>query len=238
MPQAKLALFLLCLPLAAQIHLSACTPTDSGFTGGSCYVAGVPLPTGAPNYFAQERGGDFGYSFPVVDGQYTVTLHFIESSSAVSGPGQRKFSVSINGSPVLTAFDLAAVAPLNTPVDRPFPVTVSGGAGITIAFSTVVRRAVVSAIDITPVVAPINPFPGCASDGASGITCSGAVVANGGLSGGPFDPTITWGGITYRLPAGDGTGKRLQDSGVAACGKLDPTFLANSPTCHQLIWAP
>jgi len=225
---------LLCLPLSAQIHVSACTPSDFGFTGGDCFKAGVTLPAGAPPYLGQERGGDFSYHFPLADGQYAVVLHFIENSVAITGPGQRIFSVSINGSSFLSNFDLAVPGPLNTPVDRTLTVTATGGTGITITFSTIVRRAVVSDIDITPVAAaPANPFPGCQSDGAGGIACAGTIQWD---STGVFDPTITWGGVTYRLPPpGDGTGKALHDSGVVPCGNIAPTALSKGPTCHQIV---
>ena len=150
-------LFLLVSVCTAQIHVSACTSGDSGFTGGTCYTSPIPLPAGAPSYLQQERYGNFSYRFPVTDGQYAVTLHFVENSTAISGAGQRQFSVSINGVPLLTAFDLAAEAALNTPIDRSFPVLAAGGAGLTIVFTTVVRNAVVSAIDITPVLPPLDP---------------------------------------------------------------------------------
>lgn len=226
----------------AQVHINACGQGDTGFSGGTCFAAGLPLPAGAPAYLANERGGDFSYQIPVADGSYTVTLHFIENSTAVTAVGQRVFNVSINGGAVLTSLDLAAIAPLNTPVDRTFAsITAAGFNGITIAFSTVVRRAVVSAIDVTPVLPPVNPFPGCASDGANGLHCSGSIAAGFGTT---FDSAITFNGITYRFPpkvdsAGnpiDSTGKLLVDSGPAACGNLDPAFLATGPTCHQFVW--
>lgn len=225
--------FLLAFTLLAQIHVNACTPTDSNFTGGTCYTSPIPLPVGAPLYLQQERYGNFSYRFPVADGAYTVALHFIENSTAVTAVGQRVFSVGINGVALISSLDLTATAPLNTPVDRSFPITASGGTGISITFTATIRNAVVSAIDITPIVAPTNPFPGCSSDGASGISCSGGFSAGGGST---FDFTITWGGITYRFPTGDGTGKVMADSGLVPCGNLDPKFLATNPTCHQFIW--
>jgi hypothetical protein len=148
-------LLFLALPLLGQVHVNSCSRGDTGFSGGTCYTSPIALPAGAPSWLALERYGNFSYRFPMADGIWNVTLHFIENSSAISGVGQRQFSVSINGVPVLTSFDLAAAAPLNTPVDRSFPVTVTGGVGVTIAFTTVVRNAVVSAIDISGPPAPV-----------------------------------------------------------------------------------
>lgn len=142
-------LFLLALPLAAQVHIEACGPTDSGYSGGTCYTSPIVLPAGAPAYLQRERYGNFSYHFALPDGQYTVTLHMIENSTAITGPSQRVFSVSVNAVPAISNLDLAAVAPLNTPIDRTISTAASGN-GITIAFTTIIRNAVVSAIDIAP----------------------------------------------------------------------------------------
>jgi Malectin domain len=217
----------------AQVHINACTPGDSDFTGGTCYTSPIALPAGAPLYLQQERYGNFSYHFPMADGSYTVVLHFIENSVAITAPGQRQFTVTLNGTAVITNLDLAAVAALNTPVDRSFPVTASGGAGISIVFSTVIRNAVVSALDITPVVSAPSGFPGCLSDGNKGIACTGGFQSGAGTT---YDPTMAWGGITYRLPSGDGTGKNLGDAGIVPCGNIDPSVLATNPTCHQFVW--
>ncbi len=141
-------LFLLALPALAQIHIEACSTADAGYTGGTCYTSPIALKPGSPSYLQKERYGVFSYQFPVSDGPYSVTLHFIENSTAISGPGQRVFSVAINGTAAVTNLDLAAVAPLNTPVDRTIAVTAANGTGAAISFSATVRNAVVSAIDI------------------------------------------------------------------------------------------
>ena len=241
-------LILLTWACQAQVHVNACTPGDAGFTGGTCYTSPIPLPAGAPAYLQQERYGNFSYHFPMADGTYTVVLHFVENSTAITTIGQRLFSVSINGATVLTNFDLAGNANLNTPIDRSFPVAAAGGTGITIVFTTVVRNAVVSAIDIT--APPPNPFPGCSSDGAGGIACtggitdgvgqmvSGAMVMSGSSSGafGFSVPDAASTVILLLMPADDGTGKLLKDSGAVPCPKLSPQILALHPVCHQAAW--
>lgn len=154
----RIVLLLFALPLAAQIHIEACSPTDAGYTlPSTCYTSPIVLPAGSPAYFQKERYGTFSYHFAVPDGQYSVVLHFIENSTAVSASGQRVFSVGINGAPVIVGLDLFATAGFNAGVDKSFSATASGGAGITIAFTTVTRNAVISAIDITPV--PVAPSP-------------------------------------------------------------------------------
>jgi hypothetical protein len=62
----------------------------------------------------------------VANGSYSVTLKFAELY--FSTPGRRQFNVSINGSPVLTNFDIVAQAggPLKA-IDQSFPVSVTNG---------------------------------------------------------------------------------------------------------------
>ena len=80
---------------------------------------------------------------------------------------------------------------------------------------------------------PAGPFPGVASDGAGGLAIAGSLATGVGTS---FDAAITWGGITYRLPTGDGTGKVLADAGLAPCGNVDLRVLPPNPVCHQFVW--
>src|SRR5258708_4290037 len=95
-------------PLAAQIHIEACSPTDAGYSlPSTCYTSPIALPAGSPAYLQKERYGPiFSYRFAVPDGQYSVGLHFIENSTAVTGSGQRSFSVGINGVASISALDV------------------------------------------------------------------------------------------------------------------------------------
>lgn len=233
----RFALLLFALPLAAQIHIEACSPTDAGYSlPSTCYTSPIVLPMGSPGYLQKERYGTFVYHFAVADGPYSAALHFVENSTAITAISQRVFSVSINGAPVIPSLDLFATAGFNVPVDKSFPSTASGGAGITIAFTTILRNAVISAIDITPVpVAPANPFPGCIPKGG-GISCDGP-----GFFGqdGKYASGITFGGVTYLFPVLvggiDSTNKFLKDSGPTSCANVDPSITAT--VCHQLVWA-
>jgi Malectin domain/Right handed beta helix region len=86
--------------------------------------------TSYPQVYGTERYGNahasFGYSIPLADGNYNVTLDFAETY--VTAAGQRIFSVSINGTQVLTNFDIyAAAGGMNIAVQRTFPVTVTNG---------------------------------------------------------------------------------------------------------------
>ena len=101
---------------------------DAGFSGGN--AASVSAGTAIANtvddtLYQSERWGPSTYTFTVPAGSYQVTLKFAETyftSGAASG--QRLFNVAINGTTVLTNFDIkAAAGGANIAVDRTFAVT-------------------------------------------------------------------------------------------------------------------
>lgn len=97
----------------------------------------------------------FGYSIPVPNGDYTVTLKFAEIVK--SGPGQRTFNVAIEGTTVLQNFDVYAEAGGKfIALDRSFVATVTDGT-LNVQFSGVVYFAMVSAIEVAS--AASNPEP-------------------------------------------------------------------------------
>jgi len=107
--------------------------SDYGFSGGntsgtSANIAG----TNSPTLYQSCRWGAFTYTFPVANGNYNVTLKFAEIYFTT--PGGRVFNVAINGTPVLTNFDIVAAGGALTAVDQSFPVTVTNGQ-IAIQFS-------------------------------------------------------------------------------------------------------
>ena len=87
----------------------------------------------------------FQYQFSVPNGAHTVNLKFAEIY--MTQAGQRIFNVAINGSPVLTNFDIVAQAGAATAIDKAFPVTTTTGS-ITIQFTSVVDNAKINAIEI------------------------------------------------------------------------------------------
>ena len=106
---------------------------DTDFTGGNTSSTTHAISnTPAPALYQTERYGVFSYGFTVPNGNYNVLLKFAEIYW--SSAGQRMFNVSINGTQVLTNFDIVAQAGAPfTALDKTFPVTVSNGT-ITIQF--------------------------------------------------------------------------------------------------------
>ena len=105
-------------------------------------ITGTTDPVVAQTY----REGSFTYRVPLASGRYTVTLTFVEPDQA---PGARRFDVVANGRPLLTGFDVAAVAgkPL-TAVTHQFPIHVTDGT-LDLRFAPVSGKPIVSSIEIT-----------------------------------------------------------------------------------------
>jgi hypothetical protein len=108
---------------------------DTGFTGGQVSSTTKTIATTPdPALYQTQRYGNSTYQFTVPPGKYKVILKFAEFYWTTTG--KRLFNASINGTQVLTNFDIvaAAGAPF-TAIDRSFPVTVAGSS-IKIQFTT------------------------------------------------------------------------------------------------------
>ena len=143
---------------------------DEDYADGELYYVGSSIAgtAAADSYlYRTARAGlwtDFSYSIPVPDGSYVVTLRFAELE--YSAKGQRVFNVVLNGTTVLSNFDiLASVAPL-TPLVQAFPVTVTNGA-VQLDFNGVVNRGIVNAIQVAPVSSGTTIPPSIVLGGAS-----------------------------------------------------------------------
>ena len=121
---------------------------DTGFNGGNTFSTTNTISnTNDPVLYQTERFGPTTYNFTVPNGNYSVVLKFAEIYwTAV---GQREFNVAINGTAVLTNFDIVAAAGGSfKAIDKTFAVTVTNGT-IAIQFSTgAADYAKVSAIQV------------------------------------------------------------------------------------------
>ena len=115
---------------------------DQSYSGGSTSsTANVITTSGVTNPAPQAvyqtcRAGTFSYTLSglTAGASYTVQLDFADAWD--SAAGQRQFNVSINGSQVLTNFDIIAVAGgANKAVAKTFTATANGSGQITVAFS-------------------------------------------------------------------------------------------------------
>jgi chitodextrinase/dienelactone hydrolase len=114
---------------------------DTDFSGGSTYsntsTIDTTLVSGVPqDVFQSERYGEFSYTVPgLASGKtYSVTLYFEESY--LTAAGQRLFDVAINGTKVLTGFDIYSEAGgANKGVGKTFTATPDTSGHVTIQFT-------------------------------------------------------------------------------------------------------
>jgi beta-glucanase (GH16 family) len=142
---------------------------DGSFAGGTAASSTASIDTSgvinaAPQAVYQtERYGNFTYTLTgfTAGANYTVRLHFAEFYW--DNAGQRKFNVAINGTQVLSSFDILATAggKFKATVQE-FAATANASGQIVVQYTTVVDNAKSSGIEIltagpaTPPSAPTN----------------------------------------------------------------------------------
>ena len=113
-------------------------------TSSTISLSGVTNPAPQAVYQTWRTGSKkapaFTYLLPGLtpNTAYTVRLHFSENS--VGRTGARRFNVSINGTQVLSGFDVFATAGKNHAVVRSFTSTTNASGQISIAFSAVTNQ--------------------------------------------------------------------------------------------------
>jgi hypothetical protein len=162
---------------------------------------------------------------------YLVRLHFAELS--FTGAGQRIFNVALNGTNVLSNFDVfAAAGAQNKAVVKEFPINASSTGVLTIAFSQ-------GGVD-NPEVAGIEIYSATGSAGAVQVPAAptglAATAGNGQVS-------LTWSassGATsysvYRSTTSNGEGMAALDAGLTTASFTD-TGLANGTTYFYKVAA-
>jgi Malectin domain/Chitobiase/beta-hexosaminidase C-terminal domain len=203
---------------------------DADFSGGSTYSTTESIAnTADPTLYQTERYGDFSYQFGVPNGSYNVVLKFAEIYW--DKVGQRIFNVSINGTPVLTNFDIIATAgaPL-TAIDKTFSATTSTGA-ITIQFTSgSADLPKISAIEISSVpgvsvqVSPttVGLYASQQQQFTSSVTGNSNTAVNWSYT--PQSGTLTASGL-YTAPASVPTAQTVS---VTATSQADSTKSATA----------
>ncbi len=128
---------------------------DEDFAGGGTIshtntidLSGVSNPAPMAVY-QTARTGNFSYTFSgfTAGSSHTIRLHFAETY--FSAAGSRTFNVSINGTQVLTNFDVfAAAGAKNKAVIEQFTENASSTGNYVITFTSVINNSLVSGIEI------------------------------------------------------------------------------------------
>jgi beta-glucanase (GH16 family) len=148
-----------CVSVVLQINAGgpAVTPfvADKDFTGGTTIhhantidLSGVTNPAPMAVY-QTARVGNFTYTLPgfTAGASHTVRLHFAETYFGTAG--SRKFNVSINGTQVLSAFDIfAAAGAKNKAIIEQFTVKANASGQYIVQFTSTVNQSLLSGIEV------------------------------------------------------------------------------------------
>ena len=209
---------------------------DQYSTGGVQLYTGYPV-SGTPDstlyrYARQGYYGDFSYNIPVANGNYQLTLKFAEIE--YSSPGQRVFNVTVNGTQVLTNFDIVAQAGYWKAIDKQFPVTVSNGS-VQIGVHGVVSVGVVNAIAVVPLATPAlqlssNNLNFTAIVGGSNPAAQPVTIGNAGAGTLSWTATNTQSWLTLSAPSGTAPSTLSVTAavGVLAIGSYNDTVTVNA----------
>jgi enterochelin esterase-like enzyme len=104
--------------------------------------------TDNPRIYETERYSMDSYKFTVPTGKYNVRLHFAETFEGIMGPGDRVFSVSIQGSEVLKDLDPFKEAGALKPVIREFKDVSADNGQIVIGFKINIENPQICGIEI------------------------------------------------------------------------------------------
>jgi len=215
---------------------------DTDYSGGTAYSTTDSVDTSnvtnpAPQAVYQTvRYGNFTYTIPnlTANGTYTVRLHFNELYW--NAAGQRTFNTSINGTQVLSNFDIYQTAGgKDKAIVEQFPATADANGNITIQFTSVIDNAMVNGIEIyngtlpSPTSTP-SPTPvQSASINAGGDTVGDYLADNGYTGGTTYSTTasIDTSGVTS--PATEAVYQTVR------YGNFSYTIPTNSPDTNYTV---
>ena len=148
---------------------------DEDFSGGTAatYTNAVdtsmlPAPVPPQAVLQSQRYGAFTYTMPgfTAGSTHTVTLYFVENY--VTAAGQREFNVVLNGTQVLTNFDVYATSGAQfRAIQQKFTTTANSSGQIVIQFSNgAVQSPMVSGIAIDQVETTLDFYAGSTATGS------------------------------------------------------------------------
>lgn len=180
---------------------------DSGFTGGQVYSeSGVEI-AGTTNdaLHLDERwdSQDFSYNFNVSPGTYRINLYEASLYANICNAGGRIFDVTINGTKVLTNYDMFAEVGCLTAQIKTFTVSTTSNGKINITFNVgAAENPKINAIEILYLNATVTGIQG---QGKANVADSKISVA--GAKGG-FSVQTRFEGA-YTLEVSNLQGKRM-----------------------------
>jgi hypothetical protein len=217
---------------------------DEDFTGGAASsttstitTTGVTNPAPEAVYQSQ-RFGNFTYTIPGLTAgtSYPVVLYFDEFYWTAAG--KRVFNVSINGTQVLTNFDIfAASGGEDKAIDETFTATANSSGQIVIVFTTVTDNAEVNG------VAVLAPTGSCsaAPSAPAGLVATASSSSAIGLTWSAATPPANCSISSYSVYGSTTNGFTPSSSNLIASGLTGTTYsntgLAASTTYYYVVEA-
>lgn len=164
---------------------------DEYFSGGGVSTSNKPVSTaGVSNaapalVYQSERNGDFTYTIPGLapGAKYTVLLHFAETYFTTAG--SRVFNVAINGTSVLSKFDIFAEAGANVALVKQFPAIANSSGQIVVAYTRgPADQPKSSGLEIRGTPSTCTVAPATAPSGLSAVASSPSIIG------------LSWTGVT------------------------------------------
>jgi hypothetical protein len=124
---------------------------DQGFTGGGIANRGAIAIANTldPVLYQTEHWGMSAFARPVVNGTYTVNLLFAETYGGITGPGQRVFSVNVEGVAISNIDVFAEAGGARRALTKTAQVTVLDGV-LNMTFTAKVNNPEINGIEIIP----------------------------------------------------------------------------------------
>lgn len=125
---------------------------DQGFSGGDVIDRGDSLAianTKTPSIYRTEHYDMSGFSKKLPNGKYVVKLHFAETFEEITGPGQRVFSINVEGHDFKDFDVFAKAGGANSAYVETVNVDISDGQ-LDITFTSKVQSPEINAIEISP----------------------------------------------------------------------------------------
>jgi fibronectin type 3 domain-containing protein len=216
---------------------------DEDFTGGGTYsvtntitIPSAIAATAAPAAVYQSaRQGTTTYTVPglTAGSTYTVRLHFAELYFSTAG--SREFDVAINGTTVLTNFDIYGTANANdTAVVEQFTATANSSGQVVIAFTNGAKdQPMINGVEVLGSSTSCSTVPSA----PAGLTATTSSSSSIGLSWGAVTPPANCSISSYTVYGGT----TANPTTVIASGVTGTTYsntgLAASTTYYYLVKA-
>lgn len=124
---------------------------DRGFAGGTTVNRGAIAIANTldDKLYQTERYGMSAYAISVPNGAYVVRLHFAETYTGITGPGQRVFTVAVEGVSLGSIDVFAQAGGRNIALIKQWSGSVNDGV-LNIAFAATANNAIIDALEIIP----------------------------------------------------------------------------------------